>query len=124
MIISHSEEAHKPVHLTMIQKEYSQADLQIDFKASAMNNARWSCTYHNHIELWLATDDPEAIRFAKELEEYLGTDTAKCLIDDEVHNYSISCDEDDYLRIKVYCDTYSEFNYSDPYDHEIDIEVV
>lgn len=124
MIISHSEETHKPVHLNMVRKEYTQADLYIDFKASALNNARWTCTYHDFDEVWLSTDDSEAITFAKELEEYLGKESPKCIIDNEIHKYSINHNENDYLSIKVYCEVYEQFYYSEPYDDETEIEVL
>ena len=61
MIVSHSEEPHYPVKLDLRRTEYYDATLEVDFKASTLNNARWEVLYHDSEQIEMVSYDPHAI---------------------------------------------------------------
>ena len=60
MIISHSEELHYPVKLDLRRTEYYDATLEVNFKASTLNNARWEVIYHDSEQIEMVSYDPHA----------------------------------------------------------------
>ena len=71
MIVSHSEELHYPVKLDLRRTEYYDATLEVDFKASTLNNAQWQVLYHDSEQIEMISNDPHAISFSQDLLEYL-----------------------------------------------------
>ena len=129
MIISHSEEEHSPITLSLTRKEYFECDFKVDFRASTLNNAKWEVADYCSDYIELRTYDEDAIRFAKELLEFLNGNTPSILVDGDDERALIQLHKEDYsdseyVSVGLKYDPYENLVCQPPYDVESNLEVV
>jgi hypothetical protein len=122
MIVSHSEELHYPVKLDLKRTEYYEATLEVDFKASTLNNAIWEVLYHDSEQIEMISYDPHAISFAADLLEYLNGNRPVLELDGDNTDYTLDI-TDDTLTVLIRTDPFEALVCEAPYDVETTLEV-
>ena len=122
MIVSHSEELHYPVKPDLRRTEYYDATLEVDFKASTLNNAQWQVLYHDSEQIEMVSYDPNAISFAADLLEYLNGNRPVLELDGDNTDYTLDI-TDDTLTVLIRADPFEALVCEAPYDVDTTLEV-
>ena len=122
MIISDSEELHYPVKLDLRRTEYYDATLEVNFKASTLNNARWEVLYHDSEQIEMVSYDPHAISFSQDLLEYLNGNRPILELDGDNTDYTLDI-TDDTLTVLIKADPFEALVCEAPYDVDTTLEV-
>jgi hypothetical protein len=128
MIISLSEETSTPLTLDFTRTEYFECDFKVDFRASTLNNAKWEVADYCSDYIELRTYDEDAIRFAKELLEFLNGNTPSILVDGDNEQALIQLHKEDYndneyVSVELKYDPYENLVCQPPYDIQSNLEV-